>query len=108
MTARKVHFDFNAEGTHAFCGATPREGAPALELSERRKDVDCAKCRKAMDEYDAEQNEITDAFITRIETDLAESRVIDTVNLDYRSIAERNGLEYDQVENAFNDGWLKR
>lgn len=96
MTARKVHFDFDATQENAYCGATARTGAPALELSERRKDVDCVNCLKAMAEEDADLGycEDDDYDVFRYGNDYA--------------LAERHGLTSFQMIQALNDGIIKR
>lgn len=108
MTARKTHFDFHGEDL-AFCGAVPRKGAMDLEVSTRRKDVDCAKCLKHLAEYDAEVASSEDAYPEDALT-VADgpTNLAGPTNDLQRSIADRHGLDVDVVRDAFANGILKR
>lgn len=108
MTARKTHFDFHAEGLEAVCGATPRGNAPALELSERRKDVDCAKCLKFIDDYDEEHDVVTNELIEKLNDSVVNLNAPAPFDSVQQDIANRNGLTFLQVANAFRAGYLKR
>lgn len=104
MTARKIHFDFHNENA-AWCGATPREGAAALEITEGADEVTCLLCQALIADIDAEMN------IARLtynaEYDMPAEPQINPKYTD-EAIASRHGLDSAIVLLARVEGILKR
>lgn len=91
MTARKTHLalKFNSD---VLCGDKPRENAAPLVTTITTSEVTCAKCLNAIADIDTMPVETIDDF-------KLDPKILD--------LSDRYDLDYDTVQSAIANGWLK-
>lgn len=124
MTARKRHFvrdaadiiaNTDGAATDVICGQQPRREGDTLWATADRNEVTCGHCLRVMADVmahvEAAESAVlvaeTETYLATVSTYTAPVEVID-IDLSDKAIAVRHGLQRYEVENAINDGWLKR